>query len=42
MKILKKIIVVNFWIGVNIIGIPIFHTHKGAIHKTDKYQYYAR
>ena len=42
MKIIKKIIVVNFWIGVNIIGIPIFHTHKGALLKDFKYTIYPK
>ena len=35
-RIFKGIINVYFWCGVNVIGMPIIHTHKLAIYKLDK------
>lgn len=38
-KIFKGIIKIEFWIGVNIIGIPEIHTHELAQYKQSKTQY---
>lgn len=38
-RIFKGIIKIEFWIGVNVIGIPQIHTHKLAHYKSSKTQY---
>jgi hypothetical protein len=38
-RIFKGIIKIEFWIGVNVIGIPIIHTHELAKYQQQKTQF---
>lgn len=39
-RIFKGIIKIEFWIGVNVIGVPVIHTHELRIYKTQNHEKY--
>lgn len=40
-KIFEKLVKIQFWIGVNVIGIPEFHYHEKRVYKTEITKGYA-
>lgn len=36
-RIFKQLVKVYFWCGVNVIGLPIIHTHEGVINKVQSF-----
>jgi hypothetical protein len=41
-RIFKELIKIEFWVGVNVIGLPQIHTHELAIYKQEKTNFYEK